>query len=117
MVEEYNTILDDRIGSFDGGPDGPDQLTMFEVRDEPEDVWRGLPTFEQRDLSPYRSVTVHIMTAKAFEEFKRAIGATGRRSAGGMNSLSFYYPPEDAKDWQRGEWVSDGAEGLAEAVE
>ena len=83
------------------------QLALFSVRDEPEDVWRSMPDYEQRALTPYRSVTVQFRTEHDYVAFKKLIGADKLREAGGLNTHNFWYPPIEPKKWSEKEWVSE----------
>jgi len=42
----------------------------------PNDLWQGMPEFENEDLKPFQSIIVHFETSGDVEEFARAINQT-----------------------------------------
>ena len=84
-----------------------EQLTLFSVKDKAEDIYRGFPEYEQRDLRPWRTVTVSIRSEADYLAFKKAIGADKLRMTGGLNSHNFWYPPNEPQNWSAKEWSSE----------
>lgn len=107
-MSENTTGFEDVYGEAASGAEKEEieQLKLFTVRDEPEDVWQGLPEFEQRDLTPWRVVTVQFRSEADFLEFKKKIGADKKRQAGGLNSHNFWYPPIEPFVWKEKEWAT-----------
>ena len=102
-MSDFEDVYD--VTGFDTGEDEAEQMRLFTVRDEPEDVWSGLPEFEQRKLTPWRVVTVQLKCEADLIAFKKAIGADKMRQAGGLNSHNFWYPPIEPISWKDKEWA------------
>lgn len=66
---------DPNTGKLPGFED-PEQLSLLEVEPDWRIHWRGMPEFEQRDLEPWSSLTVHFACRRDRNDFAKLIGQT-----------------------------------------
>ncbi len=58
--------------------------------DDPLEHWRGMPEFEQADLTAWKTIHVHFKNREAYEEFSRLINQTLTDK-----TRSVWYPPAE----------------------
>jgi hypothetical protein len=67
------------------------QMELFGSADESwREYWKGMPEFEQRDLTPLKQLTVSFETIKDMEEFAKLVGQTIT-----LNTRSIWFPKAD----------------------
>jgi hypothetical protein len=58
----------------------PFELSMltgdYERADDPNELWKGMPEFEQEAVETYQDIIVHFMSAKDVEDFARLVNQT-----------------------------------------
>jgi hypothetical protein len=60
--------------------------------DDPNELWEGMPEFEQDDLSPYQSIKVHFASSKDRESFAALVNQTLTE-----NTKSIWYPKAEIR--------------------
>ena len=50
------------------------QLALFDMPEWWEEHWVGMPEFNQKDLTPWKSIYIHFETRKDMEEFAKLVG-------------------------------------------
>lgn len=53
--------------------DGP-QMLLFDVPTVAEEEWKGMPSFVQEDLAPYKSIMVHFESEEDMAAFSKLVG-------------------------------------------
>lgn len=53
-----------------------EQIALFDMREPWEDVWQGMPEFNQKDLTSKKQIIVHFSTLGDLELFAEAVGQT-----------------------------------------
>ena len=54
----------------------PNQLALFDVPQDWEAIWTGMPEFTQQDLTPWHSIAVHLPNKAAQQEFAKLVDQT-----------------------------------------
>ena len=74
----------------------PLELAQADLANEREpwwELWQGMPEFVQRDLEPWRSVTVHFENRAALDDFARLIGQ--KVPMGDRRASTLWHPQAD----------------------
>ncbi len=69
----------------------PGQATLFGADDDFKvayQLWRGMPSFDMEDLTPWKSLLVHFETQQDLEAFKKVID----QPRIGIHTKSIWYP-------------------------
>lgn len=67
-----------------------EQARLFDERDNPEEHWRGMPEFEQKDQTAWKQITVNFARKEDLEAFSRLINQTVTEK-----TRSLWYPPAE----------------------
>lgn len=101
------TIIDVTAAIQPEPSDEPTQLALFEKGASWELHWQGMPHFEQKNLMPYKTISVHFENRKDMNKFSELVGQKI-----GVDTPSIWYPPHERVSRDQ-VWV-DGEEYRAE---
>lgn len=80
----------------------PDQVSLFEKGEWWEEHWKGMPEFESKDLSPYKSLIVNFETREDMEKFAKLVGQTIN-----LTTRSVWYPEATLDEVAKIRWLSN----------
>ena len=66
------------------------QPALFDIKEPWEEVWLGMPEFDQQDLTSKKQIIVHFSTMGDLQVFAEAIGQPVTK-----NTRSVWFPPTE----------------------
>jgi len=75
---------------------------FFKVEENWEKEWQGMPEFNQKDLTAFKSITVHFANKEDMEEFARLVGQKIT-----IKRKSLWYPEADKIQDSRRRYVDE----------
>ena len=70
----------------------PFELGLTDKGNDPNEEWKGMPEFEERNLAPYKSILVHFASQSDIDSFEELIGYSINSGGGGATGKSIWYP-------------------------
>lgn len=77
-----------------------EQLDLLTVSKDWQKHWQGMPEFQQQDLKPVKSVTVHLRSLKDITDLSTVLGQKVT-----ADTKSLWYPKQDRETLTDKEWV------------
>ena len=77
------------------------QINLLELDERWKEHYGGMPSFNQKDQSPYQSITVHFAERKDLVEFCKLVKQTITR-----DTKYIWYPESERQVWDK-EWKSE----------
>ena len=63
-----------QIANMTDKNDGVEQKKLFEKKEDWEEHWQNMPEFNQKDLSPFKSLIVHFANRNDMDAFAKIVG-------------------------------------------
>ena len=52
------------------------QSTLFDMKEDWREIWKGMPEFNQKDLTPFQSILIHFDSLEDRKSFSNLVGQT-----------------------------------------
>lgn len=79
-----------------------EEMSLFDMDEDWKGEWKGMPEFNQSDLTPFKSVHLHFASFEDLQAFAKLIGQTVT-----LDTRSIWYPAAEIGRIANKRWVDE----------